>query len=109
MMFKLGRFVPPITITLKEQLLVFPEASQATAVTRFVPTGKEEPVPGVTTRLVRAQLSVAPALKVTTMGQELGLLVVMSAGQLMVGGCVSRTMTSWLQVLDKPTLSRTVQ
>jgi hypothetical protein len=47
------------TITLKVQALLLPDASCAIAVTRFVPTENAEPVPGVTVRLVSAQLSVA--------------------------------------------------
>src|SRR5215510_3785529 len=92
-MFRLGRFVPGSTMTLKVQVLVLLDKSQATRFTMFVPSGKEEPVPGVTTRLLRPQLSVAEALKLTTTGQVPRLLVVMSAGQKTVGNCVSRTTT----------------
>ena len=106
-MFSCGD-APASTVTVKEQVLELPAASCARTFTRFVPTGNAEPVPGVTARLVSPQLSVAETLKVTTTGQLPVALTMMLDGQERLGACVSRTMTSWLQVFDNPTLSLTV-
>src|SRR5436190_12938804 len=81
------------TITLKVQLFVLPEESVATAVTTFVPAGKEEPVLGVTTRFVTPQLSVALGLKLTLTGQRPAVFVTMSPGQIIAGFSVSFTVT----------------
>jgi hypothetical protein len=92
-MLSSGDAAVPRTTTLKVQLFVLPEESVATAVTTFVPIGNAEPVPGVTTRFVTAQLSVALLVKFTTTGQTLAELVTMSAGQPIVGFSVSSTVT----------------
>src|SRR5215813_11276220 len=90
----------PRTNTLNVQLLVLPEESVAIAVTRFVPTGNEEPLAGVTTRLVTPQLSLAPGSegKFTTTAQAVGELVIISTGQLIIGFSVSITVTVKLHV-----------
>src|SRR6266496_2302519 len=89
---------PASTVTVNEHVLELPDASCAMALATLVPTGNAEPVPGITTKLVSPQLSVAVTLKVTTTGQLPVAMTIMFVGQKMVGACVSRTTTSWLQV-----------
>ena len=54
------------TVTVKEQLAVFPDASVAVAVTVVVPFGKLEPDGGFATTVTPGQLSVAVTLKVAS-------------------------------------------
>src|SRR6185503_13451194 len=86
------------TITLNVHALLLPDGSCAMVVTMFVPTGNDEPVPGVAVRLVRPHESLAPVEKLRTSGQEPTVLVTMSAGQNIAGASRSRTMTVKEQV-----------
>jgi len=75
------------TVTVKEQVAVFPDASVAVAVTVVVPFGKVEPEGGFAVTVTPAQLSVAVTAKLT--GAEhcpatQGTLIF--AGQVIVGG-----------------------
>ncbi len=83
-----------VTVTVKEQVAVLPEASVAVQVTVVVPTGKQSPDGGVQLTVTPGQLSVAVAVKVSTAQHKPGSLVsVMLAGQVTVGGSVSLTVT----------------
>lgn len=87
-----------ITLTLKVHVLVFPNASVAIQVTVVVPGGKNEPDAGV-------QTAVTPGLivgsgKLTNAPLLPGSLnTVMSSGQVIVGGSVSRTVVLSVAVL----------
>jgi hypothetical protein len=52
-------------ITLKVHVLLLPQRSKATQLTRLVPAGKVEPLGGLQLTLVSPQLSVALTLQVT--------------------------------------------
>jgi hypothetical protein len=89
-----------LTVTLKLQLVVLPEASVAVQVTRLIPAGKAVPFVGLQIRLTLVQLSVAVASKVTTWPQSPGaVLVTMSVGHEIVGGSVSLTVIVKVQAL----------
>ncbi len=89
------------------QLLEFPELSTAVDTTVLVPNGNAEPDGG--TLVVTSgpsQLSTAVDTKLTTAVALPGSLVTtMVAGQLITGGCVSKTMTRNEQLLALPALS----
>ena len=69
------------------------------AVTVVVPTGKTEPDAGLLTTVGTEQLSLAVTVKLTAAEHVPdGALTVMLAGQVMVGSCVSLTVTLKLQV-----------
>src|SRR5204862_3298923 len=99
------------TVTVKVQLFVLPLASVAVEVTVVVPTGKTEPLKGVLVRFVTApQMSVAVTLKVTLLVHRPEVaLTVMFPGQMIVGGCVSRTVTVKEQLFVLPLASVAVE
>jgi hypothetical protein len=99
------------TVTVNVQVLVLPAASIAVLVTTVVPTRNDEPLGGTLTITgVPGQLSVPVTVKVTLLEHWPGaVLTVMLAGQLMLGGCVSRTMTRCWQKLVLPLVSVTIQ
>ena len=74
------------TVTVKEQLAVFPEPSVAVAVTVVVPFGKVEPDGGFATTVTPGQLSAAVTVKLTNAEHcpaAAGTLIF--AGQVMLG------------------------
>ena len=110
----LGQLMPgasvSLTVTLKPQLPVLPEASVAVQVTLFVPTAKVEPLVGVQLVVAPGQLSLAEALKLTTAEHCPGSVpVTMLVGQFAVGDWVSLTMTLNEQLLVLPLSSVAVQ
>ena len=93
-----------LTVTVKVQVLVLPFASVAVYTTVDVPTGNVEPLlkPEVCTIEAPGQLSVTPgAVHETT-----GLQVVILPGQpVIVGGVLSTTVTTKLQLTLLPWVS----
>jgi hypothetical protein len=86
------------TLTVKVQLAVLPEVSVAVHVTVVVPAGNVEPDGGLQTVVTPGQLSEAVgAGKLTAVlvesGQVCAATAVTLAGQVMVGACVSLTVT----------------
>ena len=83
------------TVTVNEQLPVFAEASDAVHVTVVVPTGNVAPVAGTHTTVAPGQLSDAVGVvKFTTAEHWPAVLpVVMFAGHVTVGACVSWIVT----------------
>ena len=75
--------------------MLLPELSKALLVTVVVPTANAEPLTGTLVMLVTLpHRSVAVTLKVTLLAQVPGAaLTVMFVGQVIVGGCASRTVT----------------
>src|SRR5213594_1213108 len=99
-------FSVSLTVTVKTQLSVFPEASVAVQVTAVVPFGKLEPEGGVEVRVTPGQLSLAVAEYVTTAEHWPGsVLVTMSAGQAIFGFSVSLTVTLKTQLSVFPEAS----
>ena len=84
-----------LTETVNEQLDVLLEVSVAVQVTVVTPFGKVEPEDGLHAAVAPGQLSVGVGvLKVTTAEHRLGSVdLVMFAGQVIEGGCVSLTVT----------------
>lgn len=85
-------------VTLKLHVAVLPDASVAVHVTVVVPTGNGVPEGGTHATVTPGQLSVATgSAKVPTaavaIGQLAGATAVTLVGQVMVGGCVSLTVT----------------
>src|SRR5258708_7364015 len=95
------------TVTVNVQTLVLPLLSVAVLVTVVTPTGKAEPLAGTLTRLVTLpQVSLAVTTKVTLLEHwPAAALTRMLAGQVIVGGWVSRTVTVKVQTLELPLLS----
>ena len=92
-----------LTVTVKLHCAVLPEASVAVEVTVVVPTGNTEPEAGDDTTVTPGQLSEAVTVKFTTAPHWPGeLLVVMLAGQVIVGGWVSLTVMVNEQVAPDP-------
>src|SRR5262245_2589415 len=81
------------TMTRKVQRLVFPAASVAVQTTVFVPSGKIVPLGGTHTTITPGQLSIAVTLNVT--GVPLVHSITRFVGQLIVGGVVSATVTTF--------------
>ena len=85
-------------VTENEQVAVLPDASVAVQVTVVVPTGNGVPEGGTHATVTPGQLSDAtgggnvPTAVVAT-GQVAGATAVTLAGHVMVGGCVSTTVT----------------
>ena len=83
-------------------MAVLPEASVAVQVTVVVPTGKTEPEAGVQDVVTPGQLSDAVGEKVTVRldagGQVAAAATKMLAGQVIVGGWVSFTLTVNVQL-----------
>jgi hypothetical protein len=74
------------TVTLNEQVAVFPEASVAVQVTVFVPIGNVLPEEGAHKTVTPGQLSVADAVNVTAAPHTPGsLLTVIFDGQVITG------------------------
>ena len=91
---------PSFTVTVNEQLEVFPDVSVATLVTVVTPFGNELPDGGFDTTVTPGQLSEAVTVNVTTAEQTLGSVTfVMFAGHVTVGACVSFTVTVKLHVV----------
>ena len=97
-----------VTITLNEQLAVLPDASVAVQVTVVVPCAKAEPLAGVQLEVTPEQLSLTVGANVTT-AVLLQVLVVILAGQAIVGAVVSLTVTVNEQLLVPPPVSMAVQ
>jgi len=99
-----------VTVTVKLQLLVLPDESHTVQVTFVVPLGKLKPLAGAQTVLVTAQLSPVTGLNVTfDVHWPSAAGTVMSAGQRIVGGSESLTVTVKLQLFVLPDVSATVQ
>ncbi len=95
-----------LTVTVKVHWLLLPLRSVAVFVTVVTPTGKAKPLAGTLTRFVTPQLSVAVTLNVTLLVHIPGAVdTVISAGQPVTGGCVSRTVTVKVHWLRLPLLS----
>ena len=92
--------LPLKTETVKLQVAVLPEASVAVQVTVVTPTGKQLPEGGLQTTTTPGQLSLAVVVKLTTAQGSVmvGVTPVTLAGQVIVGGCVSFTVTVKVQV-----------
>jgi hypothetical protein len=98
------------TTTWNVHVFLLPDASVATQVTRLVPFAKLDPEGGVQITLAGPQLSMAVTLKGTTAEQSPGsVLTVMSDGQAILGGSVSRTITWNAQLALFPSVSFAVQ
>jgi len=96
-------------VVVKVQVLLLPAASRAVEVTGVEPSGKAEPEGGTLVVVTRPQQTAAITVQAT--GKELapaGALVEKLAGQAMLGGCVSRTVTVKAQVAT-PALLLAVQ
>src|ERR1051326_4513899 len=99
-----------LTLMLKLQPLVLPEASVTVQLTRVVPLAKALPLAGSQMMLAPGQLSAAAGAKITIWLHTPGaVLVVISLGQAIVGGSVSMTMTAKLQLVVLPAVSVAVQ
>ena len=88
------------TVTVKEQLAVLLEASVAVHETVVVPTTKQVPEGGTQLTVTPGQLSLAGTEKLSTVHIALpdGVLMLRPAGHVMVGACVSLTVTLKVQV-----------
>jgi hypothetical protein len=94
------------TVTVKEQVAVFPAASVAVAVTVVAPKLKVEPEAGLYDTVADPQLSVAVAAKVTTAVQvPAAVLAEMFDGQVIAGAWLSSTVTVKEQVAVFPAAS----
>jgi hypothetical protein len=104
-------FSVSLMVTVNMQLAVKFTASVAVQDTVVVPLGKLEPDGGVQTKLSPGQLSVTVGAKVTTVAHWPGAVdIVMLAGQVIVGGCVSLMVTVKVQgVAALPLASLTLQ
>jgi len=97
-----------VTVTTKLHDLVFAEASVARHTTVVLPRGKVEPLTGPLIRVSAGaglgQLSVAVTEYANAADTQLlpEVLIVWFAGQLIVGACVSFTVTRKVQVFVKP-------
>src|SRR3954471_23227793 len=106
--------LPASTRTVKVHWAWFPDVSVAVQMTVVAPSGKGEPEGGTQTTLARPQLSFAMGDgKVTTAPdppvQNEPEDTVLSAGQVIVGGSVSFTVTVCWQVVEFPEVSVTLQ
>jgi hypothetical protein len=92
-----------LTVTVNVQMFVLPLLSQTVFVTVVVPTGKAKPLARELVRFVTAQLSEAVTLKVTLLVQAPeAVFTVRFAGQVIVGFCVSFTVTVKVQIFVLP-------
>jgi hypothetical protein len=99
-------------VTLNAQELLLPDLSTAVLVTVFVPNGKCDPDAGeLTTETLVEQLSVAVGVvNVTTVDAvPIVPVTVIDAGQMIVGGSLSITITFCVHVLEFPHASVAVQ
>jgi hypothetical protein len=98
------------TVTVKLHVAVWPAASVAVDITVVVPTGKTEPEAGLLTTVTPGQLSAAVTLKFTVAEHwPAAAGCTMLAGQVMIGFCVSLTVTVKLQVAVRPAASVAVE
>src|SRR5438876_251645 len=98
-----------VTVTVNEHELVLPVASVAVQFTVVAPAAKVEPDAGTQLELTPGQLSVTVGANVTVATQLPGEAVVMLAGQVMLGGWTSLTVTVKVQALVLPLVSVAVQ
>jgi hypothetical protein len=92
-----------LTVTVNEQVAVLLEASVATHDTVVMPFGKAEPDGGVQSVVAPEQLSVVVGVKVTIAEHTFGsVFLVIFAGQVTTGACVSLTVTVNEQVVEVP-------
>ena len=99
-----------LTITLNEQLAALPAPSVAVQVTVLVPCAKVDPLAGVQLLVTPEQLSLTVGANVTTaVLLQVGTLVVMLAGQVIVGLVLSLTVTVNEQLFVLPPVSMAVQ
>src|SRR5205809_59802 len=88
-----------LTVTVKLQALVLPQASVAVQLMVVVSLGKVVPVGGLQACVAPPQLSVAVAVYVTTAEHFPGsVFVVMLPGQVMTGLVMSVTVMVWTQL-----------
>jgi hypothetical protein len=99
-----------LTVTVKLQLAVLPEASVAVQTTVFVPVGKTLPLVGAQVTVTPGQLSVAAASNTTIwLHWPAAVFVTMLAGQVTTGISPSLTTTVKLQLPVLPDASVAVQ
>src|SRR6185503_15370285 len=99
-----------VTMTVWTQVAVLPLTSRTVQVTKLVPTGKL--AGALLVMLATPQLSLTvgvPRLTFVAAHRPLLAVTLTKAGQVMLGGWVSVTMTVWTQVEVLPLTSRTVQ
>ena len=98
-----------LTVTVNVHCAVFPPMSTAVLVTVVIPTGKADPLGGTLSTPGAPQLSLAVTVNVTLLAQAPdGAVTVRFAGQVIVGGWVSMTVTVKRHWLTLPLLSRAV-
>src|SRR5436190_1579935 len=91
------------TVTVKVHVLELPVLSRAVLVTVVVPTENAKPLGGSLVTFVTLELSLAVTLKVTLLVQTPGAaFTVRLAGQVMVGGWLSATITVKVHTLLLP-------
>ena len=94
------------TVTVKVHVLEFAPLSVATLVTVVVPKGKAKPLGGMLAKLAMPQLSEAFTVNCTLLEQTPGAaFTVRFAGQVMIGGSGSLTVTVKVQLLELPLAS----
>jgi hypothetical protein len=100
-----------LTVTLKLQLVVLPEASVAVQLTLLVPLANVLPLVGLQVTVTPEQLSVAMAGAKLTFWLHWpdAVLVTTLTGQVITGGSVSLTVTLKLQLAVFPLASSAVQ
>lgn len=99
-----------LTVTVKLQRAVLPEVSVAMQLTVVMPLGKVAPEGGLQDAMTSAQLSLALTVNRTRCSQAPAAAVtVMFAGQVIIGGSLSRTVTVKLQVAEPPKVSIATQ
>jgi hypothetical protein len=92
-----------------EHVAVLPEPSVAVEVTVVVPLGKNDPDAGTLVIVTPGQLSLAVGANVTFAPHAPGLFdTVILAGQVIVGGCTSLTVTVNVQIDPLPPVAVTV-
>ena len=98
-----------VTVTVNEHVFVLPEVSVAVQVTVVTPSGNSDPDAGEQLEETRPQLSLNTGEKLTTaLLWATGTLVVMFAGQVMLGATVSRTVIVKLQLVPLAEVQVTV-
>ena len=104
-------FSVSLIVTVKEQVLMLPEASVAGQLTVETPVGKVEPEGGAQELVTPGQLSEEETAQVTLLFEHwpLSATPVMLAGQVMEGACASLTVTVKVQALVLPAASVAVQ
>ena len=97
-------------MTVNVHVAVFAAASVAVHVTVVVPTGKDEPEAGTHAVVTPGQLSPAVGAAYVTVAAHVpgALLAVTLAGQVIVGGCVSLTVTVKVHIAPDPSEQVTV-